>query len=1213
MCHRGTMGYLTYFFLFLSYVMKMYLHLAKNASFAALLVLCLMACAQKKHGEVDRLNEIAYDFHYRNLDSTWAFALKAKQLAGNYNTGRAEALNNMAFVHIAKMEYQKAYELLDSVERTTDNQVELLIADIQLMRLCQRESKNMDFYTYKERASQREIRVNELNDELTPHLRKRLVYARSEFSIVASTYYYYVGLEKPSIEALMDIDEYGDIQQDTAQWLNYLYNVGAGGIIVDGSTAEIAQKEFDYLMLCYDMALRHDYPFWLANSMQAISEHLQDAEGRNIILANYPAQWNRLNVDRMPDSLLAGNLAQHSLEIFREYGDVYQTAGAYRTLASCFWYIKDYVSAQICLQKALEENPGINQAPDLVASIWEQLSMLYSALNDKQNSDINRNLYLDKQELTRQDRYLESRAAQLNKSVSQLNVMMAAVVLMIVMLLLFLVALLYLRKKKDRKEPINVLLAPLQEWKENNEQYLREQNEQFEEIIEQDEIVSLRIADNKRKYLEQRAKVSLVNSITPFIDRMILEINKLRAEKEKGEVRENRFTYVAELADKINECNNTLTNWIQMRQGDINLRIESFPLQDLFDIVAKGKMGFSMKGIDLEIVPSLERVKADRILTLFMINTIADNARKFTPKGGKVKVWAQAADNYVEISVEDNGCGMNDEQLDSLFSVDKRVGRDDTEEHLHPQNGTLVEKGHGFGLVNCKGIIEKYRKMSAVFNVCSIQAESTPGKGSRFFFRLPKGMAKCIIWACMAATAMDAMALEQGGPDIDDSPSLVAAGAYADSTYNANLRGQYKRALDYADSTILWLNAFYKEKHPTGVDTMVAHPGLSNALAELTWVRDSLKTDYDVILSVRNESAVAALALHEWALYRYNNKIYTQLFKELSADNTLDDYCKTMQRSKENKTMAIVILLILFASLVIAYILLYYRHRVFYRFCVDRVNAINKVLLSNQPDEEKLRVIRQLTDGNAKGTSLFKTRQILPYNLANVVEQVVKALENSVEVEKRRSNDIELAGDELHRLQLENEKYHISNSVLDNCLSTLKHETMYYPSRIRLLVDGKDENINSIAELAHYYKELYSLLSQQAMRQLETVKMECKNLSLAEVFGISGGNDTHVMGDAATLEFMAEILRKQNKGVPPGYAVTDRNGRYVTIEATLPNLVMEKGRDLFSPDTENIPFLLCRQIVRDIGECTNARGCGIATVSKGAEGTILGITLAKGK
>lgn len=57
--------------------------------------------------------------------------------------------------------------------------------------------------------------------------------------------------------------------------------------------------------------------------------------------------------------------------------------------------------------------------------------------------------------------------------------------------------------------------------------------------------------------------------------------------------------------------------------------------------------------------------------------------------------------------------------------------------------------------------------------------------------------------------------------------------------------------------------------------------------AELQWFYDNLPTNYSIILDIRNESAVAALALHEWALYRYNNNVYTRLFKENSADKKL--------------------------------------------------------------------------------------------------------------------------------------------------------------------------------------------------------------------------------------------------------------------------------------------------------------------------------------
>lgn len=119
--------------------------------------------------------------------------------------------------------------------------------------------------------------------------------------------------------------------------------------------------------------------------------------------------------------------------------------------------------------------------------------------------------------------------------------------------------------------------------------------------------------------------------------------------------------------------------------------------------------------------PTEAVVKADRVLTLFMINTLADNARKFTSQGGEVTVSASEQDDYVELSVRDTGCGMAPEQLAHVF--DHKVIGD-----------------HGFGLMNCKGIIEKYRKMSQLFSVCQLSAESQQGRGSRFFFRLPKGV-----------------------------------------------------------------------------------------------------------------------------------------------------------------------------------------------------------------------------------------------------------------------------------------------------------------------------------------------------------------------------------------------------------------------------------------------------------------------------------------
>jgi hypothetical protein len=169
------------------------------------------------------LNDSSYDFHYRNLDSTTFYASKAYNLAleHNYSDGQAEALNNLAFVDIVKMHYDDALRRLDTIPEITDNQLELLVAYIQQMRLCQRQSQNREFYDCRERAQQSLRRINEERHLLSDRQIRRLIYAESELAIVNSTYYYYVGLERQSIDALESISP--DIENDTAQWLNYLY------------------------------------------------------------------------------------------------------------------------------------------------------------------------------------------------------------------------------------------------------------------------------------------------------------------------------------------------------------------------------------------------------------------------------------------------------------------------------------------------------------------------------------------------------------------------------------------------------------------------------------------------------------------------------------------------------------------------------------------------------------------------------------------------------------------------------------------------------------------------------------------------------------------------------------------------------------------------------------------------------------------------------
>ena len=493
-----------------------------------------------------------------------------------------------------------------------------------------------------------------------------------------------------------------------------------------------------------------------------------------------------------------------------------------------------------------------------------------------------------------------------------------------------------------------------------------------------------------------------------------------------------------------------------------------------------------MKGVQLSVQPTEATVKADRVLTLFMLNTLADNARKFTDHGGQVEVSATEGDGYVELSVADTGKGMTAEQLAHVF------------DHK-------VQQGHGFGLMNCKGIIEKYRKTSKLFSVCTLQAESEEGRGSRFFFRLPIGRLLALGFWLLAFGHMQAANPQKLTP-------IERAHVFADSAYFSNINGTYARTLQFADSCISALNAHYRAQHPDG-QLLLQRLSDQSPAPEIQWLHSGIDTNYQIILDIRNESAVAALALHEWSLYSYNNKVYTQLFKEMSADATLADYCRTMEQSQQNKRIAVYLLLVLFVLIVPAYYMLYYRHRLYRRF-----------------------------------------RQ-----------------------ESQQQTTLEMADDDLHRAELENANLHVANSVLDNCLSTLKHETMYYPSRIRQLVDSGD--LKPLAEVTGFYRDLYSILIQQAMGQVEHIKMHIHPVTF---YG------QQILGDENLLRYLFELLKVD----PSKVTAEAKDDKYVVYHIP------------FHLPLSTFNFYLARQIVREHGEATARRGCGIVI-----ENNLVNITL----
>lgn len=1152
-------------------ILYRYIHTLLTLLPLAVAALLSVACSDTgNRAEVDRLNEVSYSYHYRNLDSTRAYAKRALELSQNYDDGRAEALNNLAFVEIARMNYAMAFTILTSIPEQTDNQIEQLVSDVQLMRLCQRRSENKNFYHYLQHAQDCLKRIHEDEGLLDERQRARLIYARSEFAIVYSAYLYYLGQLRLSTEALMSIDAGGDVVRDTAQLLAYYYNVGSGGILSGTTHERVVQAEFDNLMRCYLLSRQYHYRYWEANSLQAISEHLQNDDDRRRLTADNMQEIDFVNVDQMPDSLLSGNLAQRALTLFEAYGDVYQISGAWRTLSTSYRNIGDYNSAYACLTNALEKDTAINAAPDLVASIREQMSIVCSAMGDKQRSDYNRNIYLDLQERTRQDRLLEARAEQLSFSLRQLDFMIVAVIVLIAIIIGLLSYFGYLRHKQRRMVSTDKLLAPLDEWKQKCEAKYEEKQEEIEETEDEASMKKSQKEHYGEISVEQRTKIMIASSVVPLINRLTREFDIVSEGNCTPESRDEHLAYAGQLVDSIAECNQQLTKWIRLKQGGLQLNIKSFMVKDVFDVIRRNATDYLRHGITLHVDGNDAVVKADPVLTLFMVNTIAENARRYTPEGGEVKVTAEEADDYVEISIADNGSGMSKEQLDGLFT--RKIIKDSTNDK--------TEGGHGFGLINCKGIIDKYRKTSSIFGVCSISAESEVGQGSRFFFRLPKGV-KRVLTITVLFVYQCVMTFASTERFVNVAEMESRARAYADSAYNCNIKGQYNRTVVFADSCISLLNRLYPERIPNASRRkrlMILNGDYPAVAAELQWFRDSVKANYGTILDVRNETAVAALALHDWNLYSYNNAVYIQLFRECSADNTIASYVKTMQQAESNRSVAMIMLIVMFVSIFPAYYLLYYRHRMYYRLCVDKIAEINRVLADETiPSEEKLKRIDILWPEGSLDKNAKRTTDRRPKELHDVVKVIRNSVGEDLIREKEMYEQEELARDVLRRQTMECDRLYVSNSVVDNCLSSLKHETMYYPSRIRQVLDSDEltpEGLVSLRELANYYRMLYTALINQ------TIHTRYHIGSMDEILTM--------------INYLFAILKRKNGGFPPTRSIMPYGNSYVLLTATLDRCTERvDSHKLFTPYTDDFDYLVCCQIMRDIGDFTGMRGSGI--------------------
>lgn len=154
-----------------------------------------------------------------------------------------------------------------------------------------------------------------------------------------------------------------------------------------------------------------------------------------------------------------------------------------------------------------------------------------------------------------------------------------------------------------------------------------------------------------------------------------------------------------------------------IESGQVSLDIREYDVVEVIKwVITLMDAEFGKKGIRVVAPTGKNMGLFDRNRVKQILINLLRNAVKFTPSGGEVAVSVEDAEPELKVTVSDTGKGIPKNELDRVF-----------DEFYRGESG---EDGHGLGLSICKRIVEMHGGR--------IWVESEEGKGSRFYFTLPK-------------------------------------------------------------------------------------------------------------------------------------------------------------------------------------------------------------------------------------------------------------------------------------------------------------------------------------------------------------------------------------------------------------------------------------------------------------------------------------------
>ncbi|MDA3952126.1 MAG: ATP-binding protein [Bacteroidales bacterium] len=281
-----------------------------------------------------------------------------------------------------------------------------------------------------------------------------------------------------------------------------------------------------------------------------------------------------------------------------------------------------------------------------------------------------------------------------------------------------------LRRKKDGNEiPVLITLSLLTDEEDNPfgiasiDSNITEQKN-IEKELTKSKAAAESANATKDKFFEiiSHDLRSPFNSIIGFSELLIKNVNDTDNAKSKKHI-----DIINSLAKNTLILLDNLLNWAKSQTGELSFRPEKIILSEvILEIIGLNKSLAKAKNISLYYSPTNEiELYTDENILKTVLRNLISNAIKFTNVGGNINILTTTNQQKVEISISDNGVGMNEETIYKLFETSTNV----------TSLGTANEKGSGLGLMLCKEFVEKLNG--------KIWVESEEGKGSDFKFTLP--------------------------------------------------------------------------------------------------------------------------------------------------------------------------------------------------------------------------------------------------------------------------------------------------------------------------------------------------------------------------------------------------------------------------------------------------------------------------------------------